>query len=113
MLECRREDQPCLTTVPELWGLFQITHNDFEVQGHPEVTLGGLNELLLLLHLAAATEGPKRVACLSPSSSLPSQSFTLAQPNTKEKNLVDGVSLLSTGVTEARGKFSLFREADF
>lgn len=108
MLECRREDQPCLTTVPELWGLFQITSNDFEVQGHPAVTLGNLHELLLLLHLAAATEGQKRVACLSPSGSLPSQSFTLAQPN-----LVDGVSLLSTGVTEARGKFSLFRGAEF
>lgn len=38
-VECRRDDLPCLTTVPKLWGLFQITHNDFEVQGHPAVTL--------------------------------------------------------------------------
>lgn len=49
---------------------------------------------------------------LSPSSSPLSQSFTLAQPKTKEKNL-DWVSLPSTGVTEARGKFSLFRGVEF
>lgn len=45
--------------------------------------------LVTYMSLAAATKGQKRVACLSPSCSPPSQSFTLPQPNTKETNLVD------------------------